>query len=121
MCPVFFEGERVLDIVTSMARELSEKNESARRWWERFGGKRGKRRRSTGGDSWRSTRACWPPPPRPGESPSGGSPEGSDERRVPPPPGPKGLPHELLAGVELAREERKGDHHGPQVEPEGRN
>jgi len=39
--PVFFEGERVLDIVTSMARELSEKNESARRWWGRFGeGKR---------------------------------------------------------------------------------
>ncbi|MEM2977662.1 MAG: aldehyde ferredoxin oxidoreductase N-terminal domain-containing protein [Candidatus Hadarchaeales archaeon] len=34
--PVFFEGERVMDVVTSMAREFSEKSEGGRKWWARF-------------------------------------------------------------------------------------
>ncbi|TDA36417.1 MAG: glyceraldehyde-3-phosphate:ferredoxin oxidoreductase [Hadesarchaea archaeon] len=34
--PVFFEGERIVDVVATMARELSEKNESGRKWWEKF-------------------------------------------------------------------------------------
>ncbi len=34
--PVFWESERVIDIVSTMAREFADKNEWAKEWWERF-------------------------------------------------------------------------------------
>lgn len=34
--PVFWEGERVIDVVATMAREYAEKTETAKKWWNMF-------------------------------------------------------------------------------------